>query len=295
MFKHRFFASKSADRALKDDLPLRAELFSSQQMEQHGRILAHAHKLSSGRGNDYLLSRLPDNEAVIIDACNQQTEAIKTGRQVTPAAEWLLDNFYLIEEQIRTAKRHFPKNYSKQLPQLLRVNTAGRPRVYDIALEIISHGDGRIDLEALSGFVSAYQQVTTLKLGELWAIPIMLRLALIENLRRVSAHLTTARRNRNLACSWAEQMAKIAENDPNSLILLVADMARSNPPMESSFVAEFVRCLQGQHPTLMLPLTWLSHRLSETGFSIDQMVQLESQQQAADQVSVSNSIGSLRF
>ncbi|MBC7405166.1 MAG: cyclic beta 1-2 glucan synthetase [Cytophaga sp.] len=264
-------------------------------MEQHGRILANAHKLSKGWARDHLLSRLAENEDVIIDACNELTEAVKSGRQVTPAAEWLLDNFYLIEEQIRTAKRHLPKNYSKELPRLSSGNSTGRPRVYDIALETISHGDGRVDPEGLSSFVAAYQQITTLKLGELWAIPIMLRLALIENLRRVSARLASARANRNLACSWAENMIETAEKDPNNLILLVADMARSNPPMDSSFVAELVRRLQGQSPALMLPLTWISQRLAETGQTIEHLVQSESQQQAADQVSISNSIGSLRF
>jgi cellobiose phosphorylase len=264
-------------------------------MEQHGRILANAHKLSTGRGRDQLLSRLADNENVIIDACNQLTEAIKAGRQVTPAAEWLLDNFYLIEEQIRTATRHLPKNYSKELPRLLRGTSAGRPRVYDIALETISHGDGRVDPESLSRFVAAYQQVTILKLGELWAIPIMLRLALIENLRRVAARLATTRINRNLAHTWADEMAETAEKDPSNLILLVADMARSNPPMDSSFVAELVRRLQGQSSALMLPLTWLSQRLAESGQTIEHLVQFENQQQAADQVSISNSIGSLRF
>jgi cellobiose phosphorylase len=279
----------------EDELPLRAELFSALQMEQHGRILANAHKLSSERGRDQLLSRLADNENVIIDACNQLTEAIKASRQVTPAAEWLLDNFYLIEEQIRTAKRHLPKNYSKELPRLLRGNSAGRPRVYDIALETISHGDGRVDPESLSRFVAAYQQVTPLKLGELWAIPIMLRLALIENLRRVAAHLANTRLNRNLAESWADAMAESAENDPGNLILLVADMARSNPPLDSAFVAELVRRLQGQSPALTLPLTWLSQRLAESGQTIELLVQSETQHQAADQVSISNSIGSLRF
>ncbi|MDB5764800.1 MAG: ndvB [Herminiimonas sp.] len=264
-------------------------------MEQHGRILANAHKLGIGRGRDQLLSRLADNENVIIDACNQLTEAIKAGRQVTPAAEWLLDNFYLIEEQIRTAMRHLPKNYSKELPRLLRGASAGRPRVYDIALETISHGDGRVDPESLSRFVAAYQQVTTLKLGELWAIPIMLRLALIENLRRVAARLATTRFNRNQADSWADKMAETAEKDPSNLILLVADMARSNPPMDSSFVSELVRRLQGQGPALTLPLTWLSQRLAESGQTIEHLVQFENQQQAADQVSISNSIGSLRF
>jgi cellobiose phosphorylase len=278
-----------------DELPLRAELFSALQMEQHGRVLANAHKLSSARGRDQLLSRLADNENVIIDACSLLTEAIRAGRQVTPAAEWLLDNFYLIEEQIRTAKRHLPKNYSRELPRLLRGSSAGRPRVYDIALETISHGDGRVDPESLSRFVAAYQQVTPLKLGELWAIPIMLRLALIENLRRVAARLALTSFNRNLADSWADAMVESAENDPSNLILLVADMARSDPPMDSSFVAELVRRLQGQSPALTLPMTWLSQRLAESGQAIEQLVQLETQQQAADQVSISNSIGSLRF
>jgi len=286
-----YVRSKRAD----SELPLRAELFSALQMEQHGRILANAHKLGIGRGRDQLLSRLADNEQVILDACNQLTEAIRAGRQVTPAAEWLLDNFYLIEDQIRTAKRHLPKNYSKELPRLLRGTSAGRPRVYDIALETISHGDGRVDPESLSRFVAAYQQVTTLKLGELWAIPIMLRLALIENLRRVAARLATTRFNRNLADSWADEMAETADKDPSNLILLVADMARSDPPMDSSFVAELVRRLQGLSPALTLPLTWLSQRLAATDQTIEHMVQTENQQQAADQVSISNSIGSLRF
>lgn len=277
------------------ELPLQAELFSTVQMEQHGRIVANAHKLDIGSGRDQLLSRLSDNESVITQVCNQLTETIKAGRQVTPAAKWLLDNFYLIEEQIHTAKRHLPKNYSKELPRLLRGASAGHPRVYDIALETIAHGDGRVDPESLPLFVAAYQQVTTLKLGELWAIPIMLRLALIENLRRVAVRMSIILHNRNLANTWADAMAQAAEKDPSSLILLVADMARSNPPMESSFVAELVRRLQWQNPTLMLPLTWLSQRLAESGQTIEYLVHLESQQQAAYQVSISNSIGSLRF
>jgi cyclic beta-1,2-glucan synthetase len=294
-FKNAWAAGSFPGRRADEELPLRAELFSALQMEQHGRILANAHQLSTGHGRDQLLSRLADNKDVIIHACSQLTEAIKAGRQVTPAAEWLLDNFYLIEEQIRVATRHLPKNYSKELPRLLRGAFAGRPRVYDIALETISHGDGRVDPESLSRFVAAYQQVTTLKLGELWAIPIMLRLALIENLRRVAARLATARIHRNLAHSWADDMAETAEKDPSNLILLVADMARSDPPMDSSFVAELVRRLQGQSPALMLPLTWLSQRLADSGQTIEHLVQFENQQQAADQVSISNSIGSLRF
>jgi cyclic beta-1,2-glucan synthetase len=293
--KKALLAGSIPGRRVDEEPPLRAELFSALQMEQHGRILANAHKLGARHGRDRLLPRLDDNENVMIDACYQLTEAIKAGRQVTPAAEWLLDNFYLIEEQIHIARRHLPKNYSKELPRLLRGSSADRPRVYDIALETISHGDGRVDPESLSRFVAAYQQVTTLTLGELWAIPIMLRLALIENLRRVAARLAIARFNRNQADSWADNMTETAERDPSNLILLVADMARSDPPMDSSFVAELVRRLQGQGPALTLPLTWLSQRLAQSGQTIEHLVQFENQQQAADQVSISNSIGSLRF
>ncbi|MGA2262296.1 MAG: glucoamylase family protein, partial [Acidobacteriota bacterium] len=100
---------------------------------------------------------------------------------------------------------------------------------------------------------------------------------------------------RNHADSWADQMTEIAGKDPKSLILAIADMARSNPPVSSPFVAEFARRLQGQSPALALPLTWIEQRLSETGLTIEKLVQSENQQQAADQVSVSNSIGSLRF
>ena len=117
------------------------------------------------------------------------TAAAKRNRRIAPAAEWLLDNFYLIEEQIRTARRHLPPSYSRELPRLANGPAASYPRVYGIALELISHVDGRVDAVSLNGFIAAYQTVTPLKLGELWAVPIMLRLALIENLRRVAARV----------------------------------------------------------------------------------------------------------
>ncbi|HUL14012.1 MAG TPA: cyclic beta 1-2 glucan synthetase, partial [Methylococcaceae bacterium] len=232
---------------------------------------------------------------MLVECSRVLTATVSANRRLTPAGEWLLDNFYLIDEQIRTAKRHLPKGYSRELPRLLNGPSAGLPRVYDIALETIAHGDGRVDPESLSRFVAAYQTVTPLKLGELWAIPIMLRLALIENLRRVAARIAAGRIDQDLADSWANQMIEIVEKDPKSLILVIADMARSNPPMTTPFVSEFARRLQGQSSALALPLTWIEQLLSESHLTIEQLVQAESQQQAADQVSISNSIGSLRF
>ncbi len=283
-----------------DEPPLRSELFSTAQMEHHGRVLAGWHHSALQKSKpdnlpDQLLPRLADNERAICSACASLIESVKDNRQITPAAEWLLDNFYLIEEQIRTAKQHLPKGYSNALPRLIKGMSAGKPRVYDIALEAISHGDGRVDPESLSRFVAAYQEVTALTLGELWAIPIMLRIALIENLRRSALRIAASRLNRNLAGTWADQMLEAADTDPSNLILLVADMARSLPVLDNSFVAEFARRLQGQSPALTLPLTWVAQRLAESGLTIEKLVQLETQQQAAGQVTISNSIGSLRF
>jgi cellobiose phosphorylase len=270
-------------------------MFSASQMEQHGKALAAAHSLSAGHTPEQLLMRLSENEDVLLNVRELLTEAVKGNRRITPAGEWLLDNFYLIEEQIRTAKKHLPKGYSMGLPRLKKGPSMGLPRVYDIALETISHGDGRVDPESLSGFVAAYQTITVLKLGELWAIPIMLRLALIENLRRVATRIAADRIDRNLADYWADRITETAEQNPKDLILVIADMARSIPPMVSSFVAELTRRLKGQGPTLALPLTWIEQQLSESGQTIEQLIQSENQQQAADQLSISNSIGSLRF
>ncbi|MCX5733615.1 MAG: cyclic beta 1-2 glucan synthetase, partial [candidate division NC10 bacterium] len=291
----RFRRNGLLQQGVGDVPPLRSELFSSEQMEAHGKNLAGSHRLGVSRAPDQLLARLAENEGVLIGACDLLTEAVTANRRIAPAGEWLLDNFYLIEEQIRTARRHLPKGYSRGLPRLLSGPSAGLPRVYDLALETISHGDGRVDPESLSSFVAAYQTVAVLTLGELWAIPIMLRLALIENLRRVGARIAADRTDRNRADYWADRMTEIAEKDPKSLILVIADMARSGPPMVSTFVAELARRLQGQGPALALPLTWIEQRLSESGMTIEQLVQWENQQQAADQVSISNSIGSLRF
>ena len=275
--------------------PFRAELFSTAQLEAYAASLAESHALSDEDFPEHLLKRLGENEAILFEVRNLLIESAKENSSISPAGEWLLDNYYSIEEQIQIAKKHFPKSYSATLPRLARGPLAGLPRVYDIALEIITHSDGRVVPENLFSFVNAYQQVTYLKLGELWAIPIMLRFALIENLRRLAATIARDRINKNLADYWADKMTTTAENDPKSLIVVTADMARSNPPIVSSFVAELTRRLLGKGAALSLPLSWVEHRLAENGQTTNMLIHQENQKQAADQVSMSNSISSLRF
>jgi cyclic beta-1,2-glucan synthetase len=246
-------------------------------------------------GKDLLLPRLAENEAILLQANVLLTEAVASNLRIAPASEWLLDNFYKIEEQIRMAKRHLPKGYSKELPHILRGPLAGYPRIYDIARELILHTDGRVDAESLKHFVDAYQTITVLNLGELWAVAIMLRLALIENLRRISLRIAKGMIDRNLAGYWADQVILTAETEPKRMIGVVADLANSDPPMSSAFVAEFGRRLEGQSHALDLPLIWIEECLSEKGKTIGQMVQEDIQQEAADKVSIGNSIGSFRF
>ncbi len=276
------------------DPPLRADLFSVDQLARHAKALAANHRVVAGQGSNRLLACLDRNEAVL-RAFNRTTLAIDQSRRVTPAAEWLLDNFYLIEEQIQIARRHLPKGYSRELPRLSSSPSAGLPRVYDIVLELISHVDAQIDAGPLSAFIAAYQTVVSLKLGELWAIPIMVRLGLIENLQRITTRLVIAREHCDLADSWVDRLQDMAERDASHLVVVVADMAKSDIPISSSFVAEFCQRLSRQSPVLHLARTWLEQRLVAQGLSIERLVQLESQNQAADQVSVSHSITSLRF
>ena len=227
---------------------INAELFSTPQMERYGQKLARSHKLSPDRLPYYLLKRLGDNEKVITQNCYLLNAGKKSS--IMPAGEWLLDNYYLIEEQIRIVRQHLPKNFGKGLPSLALPHHC--PRIYDIAAEAIAHCDGRWDAASLTSYITAYQQVAPLTLGEVWALPGMLRLALIENLRRVSMDVVKAQQERNLADAWVTEIFDRAENAPAELIMVIADMARTHPPLSSAFVAELVRRLQGRGNMLAL-------------------------------------------
>jgi cyclic beta-1,2-glucan synthetase len=242
-------ARQTRPRLRASEAPLRAELFSVEQLKQHGKALAAEHRIIFGQRSNVLLSRLDDNEDQLRDF-NRASVAVEPKRQITPAAEWLLDNAYLVEEQIQTARRHLPRNYSRELPCLADGHSVGLPRVYDIVLELISHVDAQVDAGSLSAFIDAYQTSGPLRLGELWAVPIMLRLGLIENLRRITSRLTLARLDRDLADTWVDRLQDMAETHPSNLVVVVAAMAESDLPLTSSFVAEFCQRLSRQTPVL---------------------------------------------
>ncbi|WP_332836247.1 GH36-type glycosyl hydrolase domain-containing protein [Sulfuriferula nivalis] len=241
------------------------------------------------------MPRLADNERVLLLAYNVVTAAATQGQRLMPAETWLLDNFYLIEQQITLARQHLPRGYSRQLPRLGDGSSFGFPRVYDLALELISHMDGRIDSDNTTQFIAAYQTVAPLKLGELWAFPIMLRLALLENLRRVGLRIAQRREERDTAIVWAERMLATAEKEPKQLIRLLAEFVNADVSLTAAFVEEFYARLQAQGAVMAFVQTWVEQQLLEQGVTAARLSETASRVAATDQLSIANSIGSLRF
>jgi len=282
---------------IQDQPASRGEVFSLDELAAHARSLAARHQVYVRASGDPLLKRLQTNEQRLARAYAVVVAAAKAGRRLPPAADWLLDNHYLIEEQIRTARRHLPRGYSRELPRLDEGVHRDYPRAYLIATELIAHIDARVDAESVTTFVGAWQEVTDLTLGELWAIPIMLRLALIEDLRQVAERLAQVLAEREEAGHWASRLIDVADKHPSDLVLVLAELSaatRTGTALSPPFVAELTRRLQGLNPVLAVALTWLEQRLGEAGTTNEQVVRTENQAQAFDQVSMGNGITSLR-
>ncbi|MBN1609943.1 MAG: carbohydrate-binding protein, partial [Polyangiaceae bacterium] len=274
--------------------PLRGAIFTVEQLELHAKALAATHRLDPRRRRERLLKRLADSERVIAQSYDLMSAAHVAGRHLPPAAEWLLDNHHLIEEQILRTRKHFPPGYSRTLPRLAAGELKGLPRSYDLILELISHVDGRVDEEVLARYIAAYQSVTHLTLGELWSVAIMLRLGLIENLRRVAAGMSWQRVHRDRALAWVQRINEAGDKQEGALLVL-AQMVHENPPLSTAFVTQFTQALHGHGAATSFVLAWLEQRLAQQGQTTEDLVRADGQRQAADRASMANSIASLRF
>ena len=180
--------------------PIRAELFGSERLERHAESLAAAdrplHKPSRGRD---LLPRVRDNARALLDAYHSSVEAVSAKSEITIAEEWFLDNFHVVDEQLREIRDHLPRGYYDRLPKIASGHLAGTPRVYGLAWAYVAHTDSHFEIETLERFVRAYQRVELLEIGELWAVPIHLRMTLVENLRRLSNQIADSREARAAA------------------------------------------------------------------------------------------------
>jgi cyclic beta-1,2-glucan synthetase len=213
---------------------------------------------------------------------------------VVPAAEWLLDNYHVVEEQIREIRDDLPSSYYRQLPKLIDGPFAGYPRVFGITWAFVAHTDSRFDPEMLCRFVRAYQRVEPLTIGELWAVAITLRIVLVENLRRAAKRIVNSRSARQEADLVADRLlgrerARMRSRLPWSC----TQYQRKSLP--GSFAVQLVQRLRDQDPKVTPALVWLEERLAAQGTSADEIVHDEHQSQGTTNVTARNVITSMRL
>src|SRR5262245_49292997 len=201
-----------------DEKPFNAEFYSVERLEQYAQTLATEHKTVTRKGRADLLPRLRDNGRILEAAYKALVEALRQGRAISPAAEWLVDNYHIVEEQLREIRQDLPKGYYHELPKLAEGELAGYPRIYAVALELIEHTDSRLDTHTLQRFIAAYQTVAPLSIGELWAVAITLRVALVENLRRLAITIARGRAERDEADRLADKLLELASLQPASVM-----------------------------------------------------------------------------
>src|SRR5882762_9396848 len=267
--------------------PLRDELLRIEPLDERALALAASftlHPSPRRRARD-IFPRFDDNARVLREAYRTLADDVRSGQFVTAAAEWLLDNFHLVTSEIRDIKQHLPGTYYRQLPTLASREQKRHTRIYAMAVELLRHSDSRIDRQQLTVFVNSYQRIAPLTIGELWAWPSMLKLALIENLRRLAAETLESRRARLAADAYVSRIEGEA-----------GDPARPLPPaLDIASVVQLLHRVREYGLRLSSILTAVEEHLASNETTAEAAIRGEHQRQAADQVSVANAINSLRL
>ena len=274
--------------------PIRAELFSVERLEQHAESLAAAQTVTTDSDDGRpLIPRVAENGRVLLEYYRATAKAIQEEHAITPAAEWLVDNFYIVEEQLREIRDDLPVGFYKKLPKLASGHLQGYPRVFGVAWAFVAHTDSRFEPDVLRGFVSAYQRVQPLTIGELWAVAITLRVVLVENLRRIAERLLLSRRAREAADLLADSLLGTGGQAMVSPASVLREFEKK--PLERAFAVQLVQRLRDLDPKVGPVLVWLDERLAAQGTTADEIVRAEHQQQAAMTVTVRNIITSMRL
>ena len=274
--------------------PIVEELFSVERLEQHAHTLAVAQTINPTRHRGKPVQpRVAENGRVLIESYRLLARAIKDERSITPAAEWLVDNFPIVDEQLREIRDDLPGNYYHELPKLLEGHLAGYPRVLGLAWAYIAHTDSRFDPDSLRRMVQAYQSVEPLTIGELWAIAITLRILLVENLRRLSEQIVASRKARETADELADSLLGLGDASPDVAVVALRKLSRATLPTPA--LVQLFQRLRDQDPAVTPALGWLEDRLVSQGTTADETVRLEHQRQATMNVTVRNVITSMRL
>ncbi|WP_292051552.1 glucoamylase family protein [Martelella sp.] len=289
----KFPGARIASPLWSDRAPVRQELFSTERLEQHAISLAAAQPVSGKAPAVMSLhKRLSGNAAVLLSAYRASIAELKNGREVVPAAEWLLDNYHLVEEQIQEIRNDLPPGYYRQLPKLADGPFAGYPRVLELAWAFVAHTDSLFDRDKLKRFLTAYQQVQPLTIGELWAVAITLRFVLVENLRRLADQITAGDAARAEASALS---ARLLDPGAEEAAFSANIAARSAAPLPERFAAHLAKQLRNRDPSTTPALAWLEEKLAQQGSSIEEVVQHSQQRQGASNVTIRNIVTSIRL
>ncbi len=294
----KYFRRRGPGHALLDgpskiDEPISAEIFSVERLEQHAESLAKAQEVSPTQTAGISLRRRLRSNALRLDAAfHTLIGEIRKDRAVTPAAEWLVDNYYIVDEHIRAVRRDLPSGFYKQLPKLSHGPLRGYPRVYGVAWAIVAHSDSRFELDTLYRFCRAYQRVQPLTIGELWAIAITLRVVLIENLTRLASGIVYRLELREEADALADEWLS---GDPRTGPGDDAKRAIEAQPLPNPFAAQLFQRLRDHDPETTPALAWLQHMFAARDTNADDVVHSEHQRQGAVNLSVRNVITTLRL
>jgi cyclic beta-1,2-glucan synthetase len=273
---------------------IRAELFSVERLEQHAESLAAAQSTTSKpKRVQPLTRRLYDNARVLTDAYRAIVKAVDAHQSITPGAEWLLDNFHVVDEQIREIKDDLPPSFYRKLPKLAEGPLEGYPRVFGIAWALVAHTDSAFDIQKLTRFVEAYQRIQPLTIGELWALAITLRITLVENLRRLAEAIVARLTLSRLADTFADRISGTDDGSPEQASAILKSL--DQVPWSTTFSVQLAQRLRDHDPNATPALRWLNERLEAKGMSTDQIVREEVQQQSALNVTVRNVITSMRL
>ena len=278
----------------QDSRPIRSELLGIDQLEEHAKSLAAAQPVAAkGARGPRLSGRLADNAAFLLNANRAMAPESGGHQELTPAAEWLFDNYHLVEEQIREIGIDLPPGYYAQLPKLAEGLFTGLPRVFGAMWSLVAHTDSHIEPATLHRYLLAYQEVQPLTIGELWAVPITLRIVLIENLRRVAAVIVASRAAREVADGLADRLLGYDGHaaEPWST---VSGSYRPTPSPDA-FAVQFAHRVRGRDPKGEPALAWLDKHLAERGVRIEGVVHDELQQQGTFNATIRNIITSLRM
>ncbi|MGZ6259907.1 MAG: glycosyl transferase, partial [Candidatus Limnocylindrales bacterium] len=276
------------------DEPILAELFSVERLEQHAQTLAAAQTVTDApRRGHAVRPRIAENGRVLLESYRVLARAIKEERPITPAAEWLVDNFHIVDEQLREIRDDLPPDYYRELPKLADGHLAGYPRVLGLAWAYIAHTDSRFEPESLRRMVHAYQGVEPLTMGELWAIAISLRILLVENLRRLAEQIVSSREARQTADELADDLLGLGKDGPDAAAASMRRLSRVALPTAAR--VQLFQRLRDQDPAVTPAIRWLEELLAAQGTTAEEMVRLEHQRQATMNVTVRNVITSMRL